>query len=75
MVVIENLCVTLFLPIMRFEFLKETDCTNGENQTETCQDNEDMENDKNYDTKGKKIFIHTFLIFIKNYFTILIANQ
>lgn len=60
----------LYFYPMRFEFLKETDCTNSENQTETFQDNEDMENDKNYDTKGKKIFIYTFFIFIKNYFII-----
>lgn len=50
----------LYFYPMGFEFLKETDCTNSENQTETCEDNEDMENDKNYDTKGKKIFIYFY---------------
>jgi len=74
MIEVEIMCVIVSLPLC-LTFFKESDYINGKNQTEAYQDNEDMENDKNDDTKGKKIFIYTFFILIKNNFIILIANQ
>ncbi|KAF0770290.1 malignant fibrous histiocytoma-amplified sequence 1-like, partial [Aphis craccivora] len=52
---------------------KETDCTNSENQTETCEDNEDMENDKNYDTK--EIVYHVYHIPFANLNTINLSSN